>query len=53
MSKASEKMIKRKVAMPDGRYLIFYTFAPSDRPESSARLDPIPAATAAKLAEEK
>jgi hypothetical protein len=30
-------MIKRQVAMADGRYLIFYAFAPSDGPASSDR----------------
>jgi hypothetical protein len=52
MSKASEKMIKRQVVMADGRYLIFYTFAPFDRPASSDRADPVPEAKSAKPAEE-
>ena len=37
MSEASEKMIKRSVILADNRYLIFYTFAPSDD------VDPSPA----------
>jgi len=31
-------MIKRQVVMADGRYLIFYIFAPSDHPGSSDRV---------------
>lgn len=53
MSKASEKMIKRRVIIADGRYLIFYTFTSSDRPASSHRADSVPGAKAAKPAEEK
>ena len=52
MSKASEKMIKRQVMMADGRYLIFFTFAPSDGPASSKHADCVPQAKAAKPAEE-
>ena len=37
--------------MADGRYLIFYTFAPSDR-RSSHRADPISEAKTAKPAED-
>lgn len=32
MSKPSEKIIKRRVMLPDGRYLIFYAFGPADFP---------------------
>jgi hypothetical protein len=52
MSKGFEKMIKRQVVMADGRYLIFYTFAPCDRPGSSNRADPIPETEGATPIEE-
>jgi hypothetical protein len=52
MNKASEKMIKRQAVMADGRYILFYTFAPFDRPSSSHRADPVPEAKTAKPAEE-
>jgi hypothetical protein len=38
MSKARETMTKRRVVLEDGRYLIFFTFAPSD-PSISSRRD--------------
>jgi hypothetical protein len=31
----SEEMVTRKVALPDGRYLIYYTFGPDDTSVSS------------------
>ena len=34
LSKPSEKIIKRRVVLPDGRYLIFYIFEPADIPDS-------------------
>jgi hypothetical protein len=51
MSKASEQINKRQVVMADGRYLIFYTFGPSDRHGSSHTPAPIPKAKADKSAE--
>lgn len=52
MSKASEKMIKRQIEMADGRYLIFYIFAPPDGSGRSPRPDATPEAKAAEAAEE-
>lgn len=52
MSKGSEKIIKRQVVLPDGRYLIFYTFAPCDRLDSSHPDLPSTKAKADKTAEE-
>jgi hypothetical protein len=52
VNKASEKMIKRQVVMADGRYLIFYTFAPPGFSGSSHRTDATPEANAPKPAEE-
>lgn len=42
MNKASEKMDQRQVVMEDGRYLIFFTFAPHDPPGSSRAAAPTP-----------
>jgi hypothetical protein len=52
MIKAPKKLIKEQIELADGRYLIFYTFAPADRLASSRRADPIPDGKAAKSAEE-
>lgn len=52
MNKVSEKMIKRQVVMADGRYLIFYTFAPPDFSGSSHHVDAVPEAKAPKPVEE-
>jgi len=35
MIEAPKKIIKREIVLADGRYLIFYTFAPSESPHSS------------------
>jgi hypothetical protein len=48
MSRASEEIKKREVVMADGRYLIFYTFAPFDRHGSPRTNVPIPEAKADK-----
>ncbi|HEV2829336.1 MAG TPA: hypothetical protein VGW76_17190 [Pyrinomonadaceae bacterium] len=40
MIKAPKKLIKEQIELADGRYLIFYTFAPADRLASSRRADP-------------
>jgi len=32
MNKEPEEINKRQIVLEDGRYMIFYTFAPSDRP---------------------
>lgn len=37
MKQPGENLIKRRVTLPDGRYLIFYTFTPQDPPVSSAK----------------
>jgi hypothetical protein len=52
MSGASDKINKRPVVTAEGRYFIFYTFAPSDRPGSSHPAIPIPKAKADKSAGE-
>lgn len=52
MSKAPEQMIKRQVVLADGRYLIFYTFAPADGLGSSHLAVPISEAEADKPAGE-
>lgn len=52
MIEAPKKTTKREIVLADGRYLIFYTFAPADRLGSSRFADPIPDARAAKSAEE-
>lgn len=52
MIEAPKKMIKQQIVLADGRYLIYYTFAPADRPGSTRPADPIPDAKAAKSAEE-
>ena len=53
MSKVLEEMNKRQIVLEDGRYMIFYTFAPSDRlgPSSVAVL--IPEVIPDESAEEK
>ena len=52
MFKAPEKLIKERIELADGRYLIFYTFAPANRLASSRRADPIPDGKEPKSAEE-
>ena len=52
MIKGAKKIIKREIVLADGRYLIFYTFAPADHLASSRPAVPIPDTKAAKSAEE-
>ncbi len=52
MSKASEKINKRRVLMAAGSYLIFYNFVPFDHPASSHSGVPIAKAKADNSAEE-
>lgn len=46
MTNVPEKMSQKRVLLPDGRYLIFYTFAPAD---SIACLRPVDANKDAKV----
>jgi hypothetical protein len=52
MSKVLEEMKKRQIVMEDGRYMIFYTFAPKDNLGPSILAVPVPEATPDEPAEE-
>lgn len=45
MSKVLEEMNKRQIVLEDGRYMILYTFTPSDRLGPSGAAVPIPEVT--------
>lgn len=52
MSKVLEEMNNRQIVLEDGRYMIFYTFAPSDRLGPSGPPIPIAEVTADEPEEE-
>ena len=52
MTEAPERMSQQRVLLADGRYLIFYHFAPRERVGPSLSAIPIPRAKNGKPAEE-
>jgi hypothetical protein len=52
MSKALEEMNRQQIVLEDGRYMIFYTFAPSDCPGLWGAAVSVPEVRAAEAEEE-
>jgi hypothetical protein len=52
MTDAPERMSQKRILLADGRYLIYYSFAPNECGGCSASVMPIPRAIDDKPAEE-